>query len=43
MTVLPEGEEIYTVVSENGSTHRVNEREGRCTCRLLLSNKIELN
>lgn len=34
MTVLPEGEDIYTVVGENGNgEYRVDTRVGRCTCR----------
>jgi hypothetical protein len=32
MTVLPDGGDVYTVVGENGSTYRVDGREGRCTC-----------
>lgn len=32
MTVLPDGGDIYTVVGQNGSTYRVDGREGRCTC-----------
>jgi hypothetical protein len=32
MTVLPDGGNIFTVVGENGQTHRVDAKEDRCTC-----------
>lgn len=32
MTVLPEGGDVYEVVSESGSSYSVDGREGRCTC-----------
>lgn len=32
MTVLPQGGEIHTVVSESGRSYTVDLREGRCTC-----------
>ena len=32
MTVLPEGGDIYKVVTESGSSYRVDALEGRCTC-----------
>ncbi|MFB6083861.1 MAG: SWIM zinc finger family protein [Halorientalis sp.] len=32
MTVLPEGGDVFTVVSESGSEYRVDAVEGRCTC-----------
>ena len=33
MTVLPEGGDVFAVIGENGNgEHRVDAREGRCTC-----------
>lgn len=32
MTVLPEGGDVFEVVSESGSSYRVDLLEGRCTC-----------
>lgn len=32
MTVLPEGGELYAVVTESGSEYTVDAREKRCTC-----------
>jgi len=33
MTVLPDSGSIFTVVGENGQTHRVDAKEDRCTCQ----------
>lgn len=32
MTVLEDGPDLYTVVSESGSEYNVDAREKRCTC-----------
>lgn len=32
MSALPEGGDIYTVVSESGSSYKVDSRQGRCSC-----------
>jgi hypothetical protein len=32
LTVIPEGGDVYTVVSQSGREYRVDLREGRCTC-----------
>jgi hypothetical protein len=32
LTVIPEGGDVYTVVSQSGSSYRVDARGSRCTC-----------
>jgi hypothetical protein len=32
LTVLPEGGDVHTVVSQSGSSYRVDARDERCTC-----------